>query len=186
MSSWYEVYDNVDVQLMARKRAATMTAVVTFVIMFSITCLAVGLEGSLPLLVVVPLIAAAWLVFAWWAAFRYRSLRRLVWCVKLSDLEIVGYDYARRKSEIEWRDVVRIEITDRALVVVGSGLTVLEISHLFADFAELSHRLVNYAEDYGVPVHVDGRPWQQIDIYDVFPFLTADTPSSPTHGSASR
>ncbi len=186
MSAWYEVYDNVDVQLMARKRAATMTAVVTLVIMFSITGLAVGLEGSLPLLVVVPLIGGAWLAFAWWSVLRYRSLRRLVWCIKLSDAEIVGYDYARHKSEVDWRSVVRVEIADSALLIVGSGQVALEISHLFADYADLSHCVVNYAERYGIPVHVDGRPWQQIDVYDVFPFLTADTPSSPTHGSASR
>ena len=186
MSSWYEVYDNVDVHLMTRKRAAAMTAIVTLVIMFSIASLAVGLEGSVPLPIAGLLIVAAWIVFGWWCALRYRSLRRQVWCVKLSDIEIVGYDYARRRSDVEWCRVARVEIGDAALFVVGrSGLT-LEIAHLFQDFAELSHRIMHYAERYGIPVYIDGRPWQQLDVYDVYPFLHVDTPSSPTHGSASR
>lgn len=186
MSSWYEVYDNVDIQSMTRKRAAALTGVVTIVIMVSITALAVGMEGSLPLPAAALIIVLAWAGFAWWCTRRYRSLRRQVWCVKLSQQEIVGYDYARRRSELEWLHVECIDIGDSALLVVGPGHLTLEIAHLFPDFAELSHRILYYAESYDVPVHVNGRPWEQLDVYSLFPFLQLDTPSSPTHGSTSR
>lgn len=171
MSAWYEVYDNVDVQLMTRKRAAAMTGVVALVIMFSIAVLAVGMEGSLPLPAALGLITVGWVVFSGWCIHRTRRLRRLVWCVKLSDREIVGYDYERRKSSIGWLDVDRIDIRDAALVIVGRGDVHLEIAHLFPDFAELSHRIMRYGDHYSIPVFIDGRPWQQLDVYDVYPFL---------------
>ncbi len=186
MSSWYEVYDNVDVQSMTRKRAASMTGVVTLAIMVSITALAVGLEGSIPAAAAALLIVLTWGGFAWWCTVRYRSLRRQVWCVKLSQDEIVGYDYARRRSEAAWRNVERIELGDSALFVVGRGAPTLEIAHIFPDFPELSHRIMHYADRYDIPVHVDGGPWQQLDVYALFPCLQIDTPSSPTHGSTSR
>ncbi len=175
MSAWYEVYDNVDVQLMTRKRAAAMTGAVTLAIMFSIAMLAVGMEGSLPLTMSLGLIVAGWSGFTWWCLHRRRRLRSLVWCVKLSDREIVGYDYARRKSALDWLDVERIDLRETALVVVGRGGVYLQIAHLFPEFAELSHRIMSYGDHYSIPVFIDGRPWQQLNVYDVYPFLAAET-----------
>lgn len=174
MSAWYEVYDNVDVQLMTRKRAAALTGAVTLAIMFSIGVLAVGLEGSLPLSAALGLIAVGWALFTWWCLRRNRRLRSLVWCVKLSDREIVGYDYARRKSAIDWLNVERIDVRGEALIVIGRGNVCLEIAHLFRDFAELSHRIMKYGDLYSIPVYVDGRPWQQLDLQEVYPFLAED------------
>lgn len=171
MSAWYEVYDNVDVQLMTRKRAAAMTLMVTLAIMFSIAVLAMGLEGSIPMVAALGLIALGWSGFTWWCLHRRRRLRRLVWCVKLSDREIVGYDYARRKSSLDWLDVERIDVQEAALVIVGRGDVCLEIAHLFPEFTELSHRIIRYGDFYSIPVFIDGRPWQQLDVCDVFPFL---------------
>lgn len=171
MSAWYEVYDNVDVQLMTRKRAAAMTGMVTLAIMFSIAVLAVGLEGSVPLAAALGLIALGWSGFTSWCLHRSRRLRRLVWCVKLSDREIVGYDYARRKSSLDWLDVEYIDIREAALEIVGRSDVHLEISHLFPEFTELSHRIVRYGDFYSIPVFINGRPWQQLDVCDVFPFL---------------
>lgn len=171
MSAWYEVYDNVDIQLMTRKRAAAMTAVVTLAIMFSIAVLAFGMEGSIPLSSAVLIVGITWGAFAWWCQLRHRRLRRLVWCVKLSDKEIVGYDYARRKSALGWLDIDRIDVRSDALVVVGGGDLRLEISHLFPEFAELSHRITGYGDRHSIPIFLEGRPWQQLDVYEVFPFL---------------
>ncbi len=171
MSAWYEVYDNVDVQLMTRKRAAALTGAVTLAIMFSIAVLALGLEGSLPVPTALGWIALGWFGLSWWCLHRRRRLRRLVWCVKLSDREIVGYDYARNKSSLDWLDVDRIDIRDSALVVAGREDVCLEIAHLFSEFSELSHRIIRYADLYDIPVFIDGRPWQQLDVLDVFPFL---------------
>lgn len=172
MSAWYEVYDNVDVQLMTRKRAAVMTGAVAVAIMFSIAALALGMEGSLPLPAAIGLIALGWVGFSWWSLRRRRRLRRLVWCVKLSNREIVGYDYARRKSSLDWLDIDRIDVRDNALIVVGRGDVNLEIAHLFPEFAELSHRIMGYADEHSIPLFIEGRPWQQLNVLDVFPFLS--------------
>ena len=185
MAPWYEVYDNVQVHLLTRTQAAKMTATATVVLMFSIGCLAFGLEGTLPILMAAPVGISAVVIFAWRSTRQLRRLRRLVWCIKLCDREIVGYDYARRKVTIGWSSAERIEVGDRSLVVVGPGSVSLEIAHLFPDFSEVSHRIAHYAEIHRVPLFVRGRPWQQLNLHDVYPFLSEDT-SSPAHGSAAN
>ena len=183
MTPWYEVYDNVQVHLLTRKQAAKMTATATVVLIFAIGCMAFGLEGTLPFLVAAPVGVSALVLFAWRSTKQLRRLRRIVWCIKLCDREIVGYDYARRKVVIAWSSAERIEVGDRSLVVVGPKSDSLEIAHLFPDFSEVSHRIAHYAESHRVPLFILGKPWQQLDLYDVYPFLSEDT-SSPAHGSA--
>ncbi|MEX1054628.1 MAG: hypothetical protein WED81_01265, partial [Rhodothermales bacterium] len=82
-----------------------------------------------------------------------------------------------------WSSAERIDVGDRSLVVVGPNSESLEVAHLFPDFAEVSHRIAHYAESHRVPLFIGGKPWQQLDLYDVYPFLAEDT-SSSTHGSA--
>lgn len=173
MSAWYEVYDNVDVQLLTRKRAAAMTAAVALAIMLSLALLALGLAGSFPLQAAVGLVAIGWCGFTWWCVHRRRRLRSLAWCVKISDRDIVGYDYARQKSALTWIDVERIDVRSTGLIVYGRGDVQLEIAHLFPNFPELSHRIIGYGEHHRIPVFVDGIPWQQLDLYDVYPFLSS-------------
>ncbi len=181
--SWYDVYDNVEIRLITRKRAATVTALAVVVCVFSVLCVLVGLTGRLPFVpaAVTGLVVSG--VFARWLVRRIRRLRRIVWCVKLSSEEVVGYDYARRRPTIPWRTVERIEIGDAALTIVGPAPIQLEIAHVFRDFVQVSHRVVHYADRYGIPVFVNGKPWQHINVYDVFPFL-ADDAGSPRRGSA--
>lgn len=183
MSPWYEVYDNDQVHMLTRMQAARMTVTATVALMFAIGCMAFGLEGTLPIVVAAPAGVGALVLFAWRCGKQLRQLRRLVWCVKLCDREIVGYDYARRKITIPWSSAERIELGDRSLVVVGPNTDLLEVAHLFPDFPEVSHRIADYAEDHQVPLFISGKPWQQLNLYEVYPFLSEDTPSS-THGSA--
>ena len=173
MSGWYEVYDNVDVQLLTRKRAAAMTGAVALAIMLSIALLALGLAGSFPLQAALGLVAIGWCGFTWWCVHRRRRLRSLAWCVKISDRDIVGYDYARRKSGLDWHEVERIDVRSTGLVICGRGDVQIEIAHLFPQFPELSHRIIGYGDQHGVPIFVDGMPWQQLDVYDVYPFLAS-------------
>ena len=174
MSPWYEVYDNAQMQLLTRNQAAKMTFRAAVAGAFVVACLSLGLSGSIPLLVAIALSAGALLLFGWWCGGRLRRLRRLVWCVKLSEAEVVGYDYARRKVAIRWADAERIEIGDRGLTIVGPHPDLVEIAHLFPDFSALSHRVVLYADRNRVPIFVNGVPWQQLDVYDLFPFLSED------------
>lgn len=181
--SWYDVYDNVEIQLITRKQAAVVTGLAAVVLAVALLCLVLGAMGRLPF---VPSFLAAVVAsssFAWWLMRRIRRLRRIVWCVKLSREEVVGYDYARHRRAIPWRKVERIELGDDGLTVVGPQPFELQIAHVFREFPQVSHRVIHYADRYGIPVFVNGKPWQHINIYDVFPFLADDT-SSPRRGSA--
>ena len=180
---WYDVYDNVEIQLITRKQAAAVTALAAVVLAFSLFCLALGLSGLVPFWASIMAAGAASGSFSVWLVGRVRQLRRIVWCVKLSKEEAVGYDYARRRITIPWRQVERIEIGDGSLTIVGPQATSLEVTHHFRDFAQVSHRVVHYADRFGIPVFVNGKPWQHINVYDLYPFLADDT-SSPRRGSA--
>lgn len=181
--AWYDVYDNVEVQRMTRKRAASATGIAMAVPMVSIAALALGIDGPVPIWMGVGAAAGMWAAFGYWIIRKRQRLRRVVWCVKLSKDEVIGYDYARRRITFAWSDVERLEIGGCGLTIVGPHPDLLEITHLFPEFAQVSHRVMHYADRYNVPVFVDGKPWQQIDVYRVFPFLSEDA-SSPQQGSA--
>lgn len=181
--SWYDVYDNVEIQLITRRQAAAVMVIAAIVLASSLLLLALGIAGRFPLALSLLTAAAAGGGFSWWLVRRIRRLRRIVWCVKLSREEVVGYDYARRRRSISWRQVERIDLGDGSLTIVGPHPLSLEITHHFREFAQVSHRIIYYADHFGIPVFVNGKPWQHLDVYDVFPFLADDT-SSPRRGSA--
>ena len=183
MSHWYEVFDNEEVQLYARKQATHLTAVAATAVLVTLFGVALGAEGLLPMPAVGGLLILTWLGTVHWMTRRMRRLRRVVWCIKLSEERIVGYDYTRRKAVMEWHCVQRVDLTSDGLLIVGPEIFAFEIPHLFPDFADLSHRVVYYAEGHGIPVSIDGQPWQELDVYHLFPFL-ADDLSSDAPGAA--
>ena len=178
MAEWYEVFDNEQVQFDTRRRVArlggalvVLTGAVVGLLpvlwhLLPSGLLAIGIGGGLLLG-----------VFAW-ASRAFLQLRSVVWCVKLSVHRIVGYDYARRKAVLSWTEVERVELDAAGLLIVeapaeGRPGRVLRIPFLFPDFAHLSHRVVEYAEAHGLPVCVDGRPWQLLDVSALYPFMAA-------------
>ena len=171
MPHWFEVFDNEQVQFLTRQQVAMLTAMVVGTTAFTISVLALGHVQLIPMPLALVLLFTAWLGTIRYLSTRLRRLRRVVWCVKISDRCVVGYDYTRRKTTMDWLDVARVELTSDGLVLAGTGELFFEVPHLFPDFAELSHRIVHYAESYGVPVFINGQPWQQLDVYDCFPFL---------------
>ncbi len=169
MADWYEVFDNEQVQLDTRRRVGRLAGAVV------VGCGAV--VGLTPLLaLVLPSLAlVAGLALALlgggllWASRAFLRLRSVVWCVKLSVHRVVGYDYARRKTVLSWAEIERVELDRTSLLIVAAPTgtrpgRVLRVPHLFPDFARLSHRTVEYAEAHGLPVCVDGRPWQLLDL----------------------
>ena len=178
MSSWYEVFDNVEVQHVTRKRVAKLMATVVGLVAATLTLLALGHQQVMPLAAAGVLVVVVWTAAVWCISRRMRRLRRVVWCVKLSDREVVGYDYTRHKVRLDWIEVARVDVTHDGLVVYGPDPVVLEVPKLFPDFPALSHRVVGYADFYGVPVYLEGRPWDQLDVFALFPGL-ADVTSSP-------
>ena len=178
MADWYEVFDNEQVQFDTRQRVTRLLVVL-------VAAFALGI-GSVPVLAFYlpsPLLAVGLgfgVLFgtAIWASQAFLRLRSVVWCVKLSVHRVVGYDYARRKSTIPWTRVERIDLTPDGLAIAeapheGIPGRVLRVPHLFPDFADLSHRVVEYAEAHGLPVCLNGRPWQFLEVPTLYPFMSA-------------
>lgn len=178
MAEWYEVFDNEQVQLDTRKRVARLAGAVVVLVGAAVGLAPVLLYLLPSALLAVALVGGALLgVFAW-ASRAFLRLRSVVWCIKLSVHRVVGYDYARRKAVLPWTEVERIELDAGGLVIAGVPREgrpgrVLRIPFLFPDFARLSHRAVEYAEAHGLPVCVEGRPWQLLDVSALYPFMAS-------------
>ena len=176
MSDWYEVFDNEQVQFETRKRVARLVALLVVVVG--------AVASAVPLILLhtpFPLFGLGLAILILlgvlgWASQAFLHLRSVVWCVKLSVHRVVGYDYARRKTVLSWTEVERIELGADGLLIAqvpseGRASRVLRIPFLFPDFASLSHRIVEYAEAHGLPICVNGRPWQLLDVSALYPFM---------------
>ncbi len=177
MADWYEVFDNEEVQLDTRKHVGRLAGalVVGFGAILGLTPLLLLWVPSLVL--VTTLVSGSLAVMVVGASYAFLRLRSVVWCVKLSVHRVVGYDYARRKTVLSWAEIERVELDKTSLSIVaapkdGRPSRVLRVPHVFPDFAHLSHRTVEYAEAHGLPVCVEGRPWQLLDVGRLYPFLT--------------
>ncbi len=171
MYGWYAVFDNDEVHYLTRKQVARLGVLAMSALTLTLGAVAAGHEALLPWALLLPALATLWIGLLAWTIHRLRQLRRVVWCVKLSDRRVIGYDYARRRTVLDWTVIERIELTDSGLLFVGPPPASLEVPLLFPDFAVLSHHALGHAEFYGIPVYVHGRPWQELDVYNLFPFL---------------
>lgn len=173
MSYWYEVFDNEEVQFSTRTQVAKLGALGGAATAATVTGLALGHAALVPMWAALGVLVLVWLGVIRYSAHRFERLQRVVWCVKISDRHVVGYDYARHRTTLDWTEVERVALTREGLLLAGPDRRALEVPVLFPDFAALSHRIVHYAEFYSVPVFVDGQPWQAIDVYAHFPDLRA-------------
>lgn len=178
MSNWYEVFDNEEVQLVTRNRMIKLIRVLVVAFAVSVTFILTTSAQPVTRVLTVLVLGCVWFNVSFWIIRKLNQIRRVMWCLKLSDRRIVGYDYARRKTVLDWIHVGRVEVTDQSIMVVGTENTYLEIPHLFPDFSTISHRIVEYAEFYHVPVYINGVPWDQVDVHRLYPSLTDDTPLS--------
>lgn len=185
MSYRYEVFDADEVQFNTRQKVTRLSGVVAAAVVLTVLTVGMSQSDAVPLPVVGAAVFGIWLTAVWWISRRLRRLRRVVWCVKLSDSHVMGYDYARRTVSLEWRHVQRVEITDADLRIVGSSACSIHIPSIFPAFAALSHQAVEHAEQHGVPVHLHGQPYEDLDVYVLFPTLAEDlaVPRDPSPGS---
>jgi hypothetical protein len=174
MSNWFEVYDSDEVLLVTRKKLAKLYAVVMPVSLLMLMAVLFVIARPLPIFLLGGVILAAIVTLNLWMVRQIHQLRQVVWCVKLSDRRVAGYNYARQHTELDWTWVRRVELTSQSILLIGKLGQTLEVPHRFADFSSLSHRIVEYAEFYGVPVYVDGRPWDELDVHSVYPFIEGD------------
>lgn len=186
MRAAFETYDAPDIQAQTRlnvQRLAYGVAAAFFATLFIVFLHQSGVISSA---VVAWALFGTWFLTVWCLSWRLQSLRRTVWCVKISPDQIIGYDYARRMTTLNWNDVMRVNMTDAHITVTQSPYCYFEIPVVFPAYSHLAHRLVACAEDNGTDVYLDGRPWSAINIYKSFPFLLSDdSPSDPPHATLS-
>jgi hypothetical protein len=147
-------------------------------LLLGLTAFALPAEGGDSLAMAAGVVAAA---AAAWLVAGLRAIRDLVWRVKLSVRRVIGYDLTQQRVSLVWGDVDCLEIDRRGILIRGRDETGtpsrLRVPPAFPEFSALSHRLVDYAEAYGRPIYVDGRPWQLIDLHAVYPFLQEAVPA---------
>lgn len=177
MTYCYENYDNDDVHFRLRGQVAKLSSLFAVALIFSIVLLLIRQQWTLPSSLVTMLVGAAWGGTSWWIYRRLARLRHVVWGVKVSDEEVIGYDYARRRITLPWREMRHVSLDEQGLRLQGHGDNWFEVPGHFDDFGDLSHNLAGLAERYGIPLHVDGRPWQEVNVYQLFPFLSKDPPA---------
>lgn len=173
----YETFDAEEVLFETRRSVARLGRIVLSAVVVTILALIAGARFSLAPLLVGGSLVGIWFSVVAYVAHQMRRLRRVTWCLKLSDQGIEGYDYARRRIRLRWEQVRRVALTGSGLLIVGSEHCRIRVPDRFSDFPELSHRVVRHAERRGIPLFIDGRPLEDIDVYALFPFL-ADDPSS--------
>ena len=174
MPNWSEVFDNERVQFLTRQQATKLVRILVGAFALSATGIVVGFYHKLFFPGIIAAVLVIWAVAFWWISWRLQMLRRVVWCVKISDRRVEAYDYTRKKLSLDWTKVERVEINSEGLVLAGPNFYAFEIPQLFTDFSALSHRIVALAELYEIPISVEGTSWQKLDVYELYPFLTED------------
>lgn len=171
MSHWYQVFDDERVNLVTRSAARAHAGGAVALGLFSGAVLVASFSGLFSLLPALLVVAGAW---GWAGALLYRywsRLRTQVWCVKISDREIVGYDYRRRRIRIDWIAATAVDVRRHGLAVRSEDNQLLEIPGGFPQFTELSQAVLEQADFYGIPILIDGAPLTQVKLNDLFPFL---------------
>ena len=176
MSTWSQVFDDDRVLEEARRRARR--CVVGFALvagaLVSLAPLATLSEraDATMIAVVCGVLLAGVAMGA--MLFLAREYRRL-WRIELSVGRFVGHDAAGRRRALPWTGVVRVDVTDAGLVVVGPDEAGhgarLTVSSAMPDYSALAHRAVEYAEAHGRTVCVDGLPVADLDLVELFPAL---------------
>ncbi|MFW5972644.1 MAG: hypothetical protein ACOCTG_01520 [Bacteroidota bacterium] len=171
MSRWFEVFDNEEVQLTTRRKVTTLCVLVVSAVILTFVCAIAAFSNQMTSSGGFWMVALIWTATAAWCGARLRRLRRVAWCLKVSNDSLVAYDYARKKTIIPWHDVSRIDWTGRSLLITGPPPCSIEIPDLFSDFAALSHTVYDCAARSNVPIYLESRELDDLDIHSVYPFL---------------
>jgi hypothetical protein len=97
----YDIFECDEVQFQTRRRVRRLVGVV-----LAAAVLTMGLATVLYRREMVPAwllgggLLLAWKGVAVGAIVRWRRLRRAAWCLKASRVDLVGYDYARRRCSL--------------------------------------------------------------------------------------
>jgi hypothetical protein len=166
-----EVYDDGAIQFSIRKQAARLYSIITALVAVTAIAVALVVSGLVPFAPALVTVAIAWIAVVTAATARQKRLRQVAWCVKLTAESITGFDYERRRRSMDWNEVDRVDIRDDGLHVVNCQGDALCIPASFPEFHLLSHRIVRIAEEHAARLCINEKPWQEIDVYAIYPFL---------------
>nr|BCX01327.1 MAG: hypothetical protein KatS3mg041_1373 [Bacteroidota bacterium] len=130
-----------------------------------------GLSSSLligDLFPTVLFFGGGWLVLLALVSMLLVRMQRRVWCVQISPEAIVGYDYARRKTRIDWLYAERVDLDQRGIRIRNSRGRDIEIPADFDRFPEVGELVFRYAERYQVPLYIEGRAWHELTIEKIY------------------
>lgn len=164
--------------------------------LWTVVLAAAGFVGGLVLLAaarrqapsdlwVAGMLCLLWGTLTVWAALRLYRLQHQIWRLHLSETTLTGYDYSRHAWTLDWAHVYRLELTDQDLRVETVDGQQLIIPCWHADFSELGHALLDYAERFGCPLYLKGRPFETIDLRTLLSLpphvsVPADSPRQPS------
>ena len=176
MGHGHTIYENDIVHLQLRSRVAKLSSLTIGTIVASLLLFLLQERWvALPMWGAGLALVGLWSGTLWWTWRQLNQLRHVAWCVKISGDEVIGYDYARRRTPLSWSDVQGIDLTEESLRIMGQE-SWFEVPDQFDDFPSLSHDLTRLAEDKGIPIQIEGQPWQHMDVYALYPFLVTDPP----------
>ncbi len=110
------------------------------------------------------LLCIGWGILAAWAALRLYRLQQLFWRITLSDTALIGYNYSRHAHTVGWHTIQRLELTDQELRLHTEDGRQLLIPNYHAAFPILGHILIDWAEQAGCPLYLNGQPFESINI----------------------
>ena len=175
MGHGHTIYENDTVHLQLRSKVAKLSSLTIGAVVASTLIFLLQERWSLSMWSLGFVMTGLWGGTFWWTRRRLKQLRHVAWCVKISDGEVIGYDYARRRTSLPWSNVECVGLTESSLQLTGQA-NWFEVPDQFDDFPSLSHDLTQLAEDKGIPIQIEGQPWQHVDVYALYPFLLTDPP----------
>lgn len=165
------IFDSELVQSTVRERIAQYYSYGIIAIGASLGLLYIASLPGVNTVVVLSVTSLLWLLGGRVVASNISELRNIVWCVKISERGVVGYDYARTRRAVDWEDIDRINLTEDGIQVLSVHAQPLQVPHMFADYHDISHMLMDESEYRGIPLFVNGYPWHQATVYQLIPEL---------------
>ncbi|GAB5534573.1 MAG: hypothetical protein Rubg2KO_08220 [Rubricoccaceae bacterium] len=175
MAEWFEVYDAKGVLLRARRRATRLVWIYALVSGALVAAAPIAMfvlpRGGVAVAVTC---AIGLVMYGLWLIIRLNQIHSKLWRFDVSVHRALGFDTGRRSRALAWPDVHQVEIESDGLTLVGrthGSWVRLHVPTSFPHYTALAHRVIEYAEAHDRPVWLDGHPWQELDLVEVYPFI---------------
>lgn len=178
MAARTHVYDSEAALRIMRQRAARVSAWGVGMVTMSGALLALGAFDILSQPLVLMLLALGWLLTGGWIGRRLHALRRIVWYLRISPMEVTGSDYVRQSTTIPWSAVAYVNVADDMLTIVGPGLSVIQVPPLFVGYDTLVRQVIDRAMQHKARVYIDGTPLDRTPLDAIATLLDPSSPAA--------